>query len=75
MEKRICPICKNEYTAPPAISRRDGSEICPVCGIDEALEDARGYIKPGVTDEEWAHIKKMIHESSLKQDVRKGKIG
>lgn len=37
---RICPICNQPYTAPPAISRRDNTtEICPRCGIREAMED------------------------------------
>lgn len=37
---RICPICNQPYTALPAISRRDNTtEICPRCGIREAMED------------------------------------
>ena len=36
---RICPICGNEYTEHPAISRKDNiTEICPACGTKEALE-------------------------------------
>lgn len=36
---KICPICGNEYTEHPAISRKDNiTEICPVCGTKEALE-------------------------------------
>lgn len=42
----ICPVCKKEYTAPPAISRKDNkTKICPVCGQIEALEVFRNYIK------------------------------
>ncbi len=74
MKKRICPVCRKEYTAPPAISRRTGRDICPTCGIDEALDDARSAIRPGATDEEWEYLKKRIHESSLKQDVNHVKI-
>ena len=38
--KRICPRCKEEYTDYPALSRRDNkTEICPMCGTVEALED------------------------------------
>jgi len=34
----ICPICNIEYSEPPAISRFDNStEICPTCGMKEAL--------------------------------------
>lgn len=37
---RICPICGNEYTEHPAISRKDNeTEICPRCGTNEAVED------------------------------------
>ena len=37
---RICPICGREYTDYPALSRRDSiTEICPDCGVSEALED------------------------------------
>ena len=35
---RICPICGKEYTEHPAISRKDNvTEICPECGMKEAL--------------------------------------
>ncbi len=35
---RRCPICKREYTEPPALSRVDNaSDICPDCGMMEAL--------------------------------------
>ena len=35
---KICPICGNEYTEHPAISRKDNiTEICPACGTKEAL--------------------------------------
>ena len=37
---KICPICGNEYTEHPAISRKDNiTEICPACGTKEALDD------------------------------------
>ena len=37
---RICPVCGNEYTEHPAISRRDNeTEICPKCGQMEAIDD------------------------------------
>jgi RNA polymerase subunit RPABC4/transcription elongation factor Spt4 len=38
-EKRICPICGKEYTDAPAVSRKDGSDICLECGAEEALDD------------------------------------
>lgn len=43
---RRCPKCKREYTAEPAISRKDNkTEICPSCGLIEALEDFRGRLE------------------------------
>lgn len=38
---RICPICGKEYKEKPAISRIDNkTEICPICGVVEALDAA-----------------------------------
>lgn len=37
---KICPICNHKYSNYPAISRVDNkTEICPDCGLREALED------------------------------------
>ena len=36
---RVCPVCGREYSAPPAISRKNRAEICPDCGQSEALEE------------------------------------
>jgi len=36
----ICSKCGNEYKERPARSRIDNSDICPLCGQIEALEDA-----------------------------------
>lgn len=36
---RTCPMCGRQYEDYPAISRADNkTEICPECGIREALE-------------------------------------
>lgn len=48
MEKaiRVCPVCGREYSDYPAISRRDNvTEICPDCGVMEALEDFVAYLE------------------------------
>ena len=40
-DKRKCIICGKEYEGPGALSRRDNkTEICPDCGMREALVDA-----------------------------------
>ena len=39
---RKCPVCSRIYQEYPAISRRDNqTEICPRCGMREALENFR----------------------------------
>ncbi len=41
MKSNICPKCGRAYQGYPALSRVDNrTEICPDCGIIEALEDA-----------------------------------
>lgn len=44
----ICKNCGRNYTAPPATSRVDGSDICPVCGAMESMtgfpEDMRAEV-------------------------------
>jgi len=37
---KTCPKCGKTYEERPAISRRDNeTEICPICGMLEAMED------------------------------------
>lgn len=36
-----CPICGQEYSSPPAVSRLDNkTPICPSCGVRQALSAA-----------------------------------
>ena len=37
-EKLTCPICGQEYTDEPALSRDNQTLICPDCGTRESLE-------------------------------------
>lgn len=40
-EARLCPSCGSYYKDPPAVSRQHpGVNICPECGIKEALAAA-----------------------------------
>ena len=42
----VCPLCHKDYSEHPAISRKDNkSEICPQCGIKEALEAFKKGVK------------------------------
>lgn len=39
MKLRFCPKCGKQYSEPPALSREDNkTEICPECGMKEAIE-------------------------------------
>ena len=41
MKTNTCPKCGHTYQGYPALSRVDNrTEICPDCGIREAMEDA-----------------------------------
>ena len=51
MESRICPICKKTYTDYPALSRRDNkTEICPECGMREALGQYLKYNSQSINE-------------------------
>lgn len=42
--KKKCPACGRDYYDPPALSRKDDqTEICPNCGVLEALAAAYGF--------------------------------
>lgn len=58
LKVRVCPICEQEYTDRPAISRTDyKTPICPDCGIRQALESL------GIDTDEQEKILKTIHRS------------
>lgn len=48
----ICPKCGREYTGRPVLSREDGkTDICPDCGMREALNAWRESILTRGTEE------------------------
>ena len=60
VKTHICPICVKTYHDYPAMSRKDNrTEICPECGIREALDDAsvtpwtKGEIPVGMIKEQY----------------------
>ena len=61
----ICKNCGREYSAPPAISRADGSEICPVCGAAESMagfpEEMRTEVIRKIEEQEiaWGRVEKL----------------
>ena len=66
-EMRKCPVCGKAYTDHPALSRKDNkTEICPSCGLNEALEayyDAIGRSRDEL-DEAKATIREMLAKRS-----------
>lgn len=60
-ELRRCPLCGCLYSEVPALSRVDNAtEICPECGIREALASI------GVAPDEAERILAIIREHSAK---------
>jgi len=52
----VCPLCGKLYTGHPALSRADNrTEICPDCGIRQALESI------GIQPDEREEILETIH--------------
>lgn len=48
---RVCPICGQTYTRPPALSRTDNATpICPECGCRQAMSSI------GIPPDEQEHI-------------------
>lgn len=57
-EPRVCPLCGQTYTEPPALSRTDNETlICPDCGTRQALESI------GIGAEEQEKILSIIHKN------------
>ncbi len=62
---KTCPICGRVYSAPPAMSRIDGSEICPVCGAEESMagfsEEMRTEVIKKIEEQEiaWGRVEKL----------------
>ena len=59
VRKRTCPVCHRQYTQHPALSRKDNkTEICPDCGVDEALDTICGVL---VSKETCTEVRNEIH--------------
>lgn len=54
--RKVCPKCDKAYAGHPALSRADNkTEICPDCGVREALDAFTAY-------------KEMVMEQSKKEE-------
>jgi uncharacterized Zn finger protein (UPF0148 family) len=57
---RQCPLCGQQFTGYPALSRIDGkTQICPDCGTRQALQSI------GVDADEQEQIIETIHRHTL----------
>lgn len=67
---RVCPRCKRKYSDYPATSRRDNTiQICPDCGLKEAMNDS------GINLEKQKEILDAVHRYSGKCEIGKEKEG
>ena len=58
-----CPLCGQQYTGRPAISRTDNkTPICPDCGTREALQGL------GISTAEQEEIIEAIHRSMSRDE-------
>lgn len=54
----VCPKCRKPYTGRPALSRVDNkTDICPDCGMREAIESI-GNKKDGWTNRKGKAVRK-----------------
>ena len=59
--RKICPVCGGPLTAHPALSRKDNkTEVCPDCGIRQALSDF------GMDESKQAEILALVHKKVSK---------
>lgn len=63
----VCPKCTGKYLGKPAISRVDGSNICPMCGHREALQASvdAGILNKKVADDMLDKIKEIEKEKGI----------
>jgi hypothetical protein len=60
MKTKKCPRCRKLYSGPGALSRADNTtEICPACGMTEALK-AAAAVKAAEGDPEESYMQKMV---------------
>lgn len=59
--RKICPVCGGPVTAHPALSRKDNkTEVCPDCGIRQALSDF------GMDEAKQEEILALVHKKVSK---------
>ena len=62
IREAVCPKCGRFYNEPPALSRVEGvGNICPDCGVREALESI------GCGPDAQEHILDLIHETRRRE--------
>ena len=73
MYKRRCPKCEREMETPPALSRIDNkTEICEMCGTEEAINDMMGYEKKPIKYKtvQTILVRKPMNSESILEDTK-----
>ena len=73
MYKRRCPKCEREIVAYPALSRIDNkTEICEMCGTEEAINDMMGYEKKPIKYKtvQTILVRKPMNSESILEDTK-----
>ena len=73
MYKRRCPKCEREMEIPPALSRIDNkTEICEMCGTEEAINDMMGYKKKPIKYKtvQTILVRKPMNSESILEDTK-----
>ena len=73
MYKRRCPKCEREMETPPALSRIDNkTEICEMCGTEEAINDMMGYKKKPIKYKtvQTILVRKPMNSESILEDTK-----
>lgn len=73
MYKRRCPKCEKEMERFPALSRIDNkTEICEMCGTEEAINDMMGYEKKPIKYKtvQTILVRKPMNSESILEDTK-----
>lgn len=63
---KVCPVCRQQYNAVPALSRKDNkTEICPICATQEAMDDAGGLLSKELQEEVLQAVRKSYTDKGI----------
>ena len=72
---KICPSCLQQYSAMPALSRKDNkTEICPICATQEAMDDSAGLLSKELQEEVLQAVRKSYNDNGIGVPMPKGSV-